>query len=295
LSRLFIVLAAVLVAILAGTIVPPKGAEAAASNLLLNQFCDSSTGRVRISYSWKSSTPSVSQQWVDVSASNNGWLPGTFWGSGPHSPSVGSHHWTNLLPNKVYYLRINQRLSTGGWSTSPTWYFTTRSCLKTSTPSFTLSDDLFDLIFRTNTTTQNSGPCHPSYGGACLDRNATDFDCVGNGGDGPYYTGQVTIVGPDVYGLDGDNDGIGCDWSLPASNYTSLPGNLPYYSSGGSSSTNSGSSGGSCGAGYTYIAGACHPNIPYAGNGGGPTLCNDGTVSNSSGSGTCSHHGGVAH
>lgn len=34
--------------------------------------------------------------------------------------------------------------------------------------------------------------------------------------------------------------------------------------------------------------------IPYAGNGGGPTLCADGMISNSSGRGTCSHHGGVA-
>jgi hypothetical protein len=34
--------------------------------------------------------------------------------------------------------------------------------------------------------------------------------------------------------------------------------------------------------------------IPYEGNGGGPTLCSDGKYSNSSGRGTCSHHGGVA-
>jgi len=34
--------------------------------------------------------------------------------------------------------------------------------------------------------------------------------------------------------------------------------------------------------------------IPYAGNGGGPTLCADGMTSHSSGRGTCSHHGGVA-
>lgn len=36
------------------------------------------------------------------------------------------------------------------------------------------------------------------------------------------------------------------------------------------------------------------PNIPYPGNGGGPTLCSDGSISGSSGRGTCSHHGGVA-
>lgn len=34
------------------------------------------------------------------------------------------------------------------------------------------------------------------------------------------------------------------------------------------------------------------PPAEYEGNAGGPTLCDDGTVSNSSGSGTCSHHGG---
>jgi hypothetical protein len=34
--------------------------------------------------------------------------------------------------------------------------------------------------------------------------------------------------------------------------------------------------------------------IPYPGNGGGPTLCSDGSVSGSSGGGTCSHHGGIA-
>lgn len=34
------------------------------------------------------------------------------------------------------------------------------------------------------------------------------------------------------------------------------------------------------------------PYNEYGGNAGGPTQCNDGTVSNSSGQGTCSWHGG---
>lgn len=34
--------------------------------------------------------------------------------------------------------------------------------------------------------------------------------------------------------------------------------------------------------------------ILYAGNGRGPTRCRDGTISRSAGSGTCSHHGGIA-
>lgn len=36
------------------------------------------------------------------------------------------------------------------------------------------------------------------------------------------------------------------------------------------------------------------PSIPFPGNGGGPTQCADGSVSGSSGSGTCSSHGGEA-
>jgi hypothetical protein len=51
--------------------------------------------------------------------------------------------------------------------------------------------------------------CHPSYSG-CLNPNATDYDCAGGSGNGPYYTGTVRVIGPDVFGLDRDGDGIGC-------------------------------------------------------------------------------------
>ena len=53
--------------------------------------------------------------------------------------------------------------------------------------------------------------CHPSYEGACLDPNASDYDCAGGSGNGPEYTGFVTVVGPDVFGLDADGDGAGCE------------------------------------------------------------------------------------
>jgi hypothetical protein len=55
-----------------------------------------------------------------------------------------------------------------------------------------------------------SSSCHPSYSG-CLLRNAGDYDCRSGKGNGPNYTGRVQVVGPDVFGLDDDNDGIGCD------------------------------------------------------------------------------------
>ncbi|MFY1635123.1 G5 domain-containing protein [Solwaraspora sp. WMMB335] len=53
--------------------------------------------------------------------------------------------------------------------------------------------------------------CHPSYTGACVPI-ASDVDCAGGSGNGPAYVqGPVTVVGPDDYGLDHDNDGIGCE------------------------------------------------------------------------------------
>lgn len=59
--------------------------------------------------------------------------------------------------------------------------------------------------------------CHPSYEGACLDASLSDYDCYGGEGNGPGYTGEVTVVGPDKYDLDNDDDGIGCDGvSMPA-------------------------------------------------------------------------------
>jgi hypothetical protein len=53
--------------------------------------------------------------------------------------------------------------------------------------------------------------CHPSYVGACLDPKASDYDCIGGSGNGPKYTGPVRVVGPDVFRLDADHDGLGCE------------------------------------------------------------------------------------
>ncbi|WP_234450975.1 excalibur calcium-binding domain-containing protein [Paracoccus sp. MC1862] len=53
--------------------------------------------------------------------------------------------------------------------------------------------------------------CHPSYEGACVPI-ASDADCAGGSGNGPaYVTGPVRVVGPDVYDLDRDGDGVACE------------------------------------------------------------------------------------
>lgn len=53
--------------------------------------------------------------------------------------------------------------------------------------------------------------CHSSYEGACVPI-ASDVDCAGGSGNGPEYVqGPVYVIGPDVYGLDRDGDGIACE------------------------------------------------------------------------------------
>jgi hypothetical protein len=61
--------------------------------------------------------------------------------------------------------------------------------------------------------TQPAQPqCDPNYTGACLDPNASDYDCAGGSGNGPKYVqGPIQVVGTDHYGLDRDGDGTACD------------------------------------------------------------------------------------
>jgi hypothetical protein len=53
--------------------------------------------------------------------------------------------------------------------------------------------------------------CDPNYAGACVPI-ASDVDCAGGSGNGPAYVdGPVNVVGSDIYGLDRDGNGVGCD------------------------------------------------------------------------------------
>lgn len=52
--------------------------------------------------------------------------------------------------------------------------------------------------------------CDPNYSG-CVPI-ASDVDCAGGNGNGPAYVkGPVRVIGRDIYKLDGDGDGIGCE------------------------------------------------------------------------------------
>lgn len=57
----------------------------------------------------------------------------------------------------------------------------------------------------------NAQGCDPNYTGACVPI-ASDVDCAGGGGNGPAYVqGPVKVVGSDIYGLDRDGNGEGCE------------------------------------------------------------------------------------
>jgi hypothetical protein len=63
------------------------------------------------------------------------------------------------------------------------------------------------------TTVPPGTACHPSYQGTCIPPAVRDADCFGLGQDGPWYVRDenVRVVGPDVFGLDTDFDGVACE------------------------------------------------------------------------------------
>jgi hypothetical protein len=54
--------------------------------------------------------------------------------------------------------------------------------------------------------------CDPNYAGQCLKDGIGDYDCSSGSGNGPNYVyGTVRVVGADPFGLDRDDDGLGCE------------------------------------------------------------------------------------
>ena len=51
--------------------------------------------------------------------------------------------------------------------------------------------------------------CDPNYSGGCVPVDS-DVDCAGDSGPS-YVDGAVKVIGTDIYDLDRDNDGFGCD------------------------------------------------------------------------------------
>jgi hypothetical protein len=58
---------------------------------------------------------------------------------------------------------------------------------------------------------EQSSECDPNYSDPCVPV-ASDVDCAGGSGNGPEYVeGPVTVDGDDIYELDRDGNGTGCE------------------------------------------------------------------------------------
>jgi uncharacterized membrane protein YgcG len=56
--------------------------------------------------------------------------------------------------------------------------------------------------------------CTPGYSPCLVYHGGADYDCSGGGGNGPYYTAPgvvYRVTGPDIYGLDSNGNGLGCE------------------------------------------------------------------------------------
>jgi pimeloyl-ACP methyl ester carboxylesterase len=68
---------------------------------------------------------SAQQQWLDLSLQDNGFLPGTFIGTGPFDLSTGTYSWDGIKPGLLHYWRVNTMLGPTVWVSSETGPFFT--------------------------------------------------------------------------------------------------------------------------------------------------------------------------
>jgi hypothetical protein len=67
------------------------------------------------------------------------------------------------------------------------------------------------LAFAPVASAEQGSSCDPNYSGDCVPIDS-DVDCASGSGNGPsYVSGPVTVVGNDIYGLDRDGNGTGCE------------------------------------------------------------------------------------
>lgn len=93
---------------------------------------------------------------------------------------------------------------------------TTQASVETTTPASTTiattTTTTVATVEEDSTVVAQNSECDPNYSG-CVPI-ASDVDCAGGTGNGPEYVeGPVQVIGSDIYGLDHDNNGTGCESS----------------------------------------------------------------------------------
>jgi hypothetical protein len=191
---------------LLGVWLGPATVEAMTSGVSLRQSC-AANGSVTLSIRWDGNDVEAIQQWVDLSLFDNNWQWGTFAGAGPYPGETTSLTWTDLPAGRELFMRMNQQLTNGAWDPSPTFSFVTGACDRPSDP------EPSPVRAPAPATSFSAGAgCHPSYAGQCLRPSSSDYDCASGGGNGPdFVSGTVRVVGPDVFELDANRNGVGCE------------------------------------------------------------------------------------
>ena len=123
---LFLVL---LFSALGGLVLDTSRSEASTQALYTTQTCSTTQpGMVRVTLFWTGNDPTALQQWVDVGTVGPSWGQGTFASFGPLAAATTALTWDGAASNSIYYIRINQQLSTGTWDPSPTFQVVTVDC-----------------------------------------------------------------------------------------------------------------------------------------------------------------------
>lgn len=90
---------------------------------------------------------------------------------------------------------------------------TTAAPVSAAKPTTTTTKRVVATTTTTAKAATSSSGCHSSYTRTCIPPNVSDADCAGGSGNGPHYVYEdnIGVVGPDVFDLDRDGDGVGCE------------------------------------------------------------------------------------
>lgn len=245
--------------------------EATAAGLTLAEAC-APDGSASLLFGWQGTGATAAEVWLDV-GTHSSWHPGGFASAGPLGPGARSYDWGGFVAGATYYVRVSELKLDGGWDTSPAVSFSTFTCGPGSVGAYATGSAATGTSFASTVSST-------SYVGGEGTTSATGYmPEMGSLSS----TNYVTSTGFSS----GSSSSIASvrDPALPLNPMTYYVQPTIYYvapnvydmsSSGGTTTPN----------------GCAVATISYCGNGGGPTQCNDGTTSGSSGRGTCSHHGG---
>ncbi|MEK1925052.1 MAG: hypothetical protein AAAB11_06340 [Rhizobium giardinii] len=90
------------------------------------------------------------------------------------------------------------------------YFFTTGAGLRISAMTGALCIFTLAVVAALSPAAEAENGCDPNYD-PCVPI-ASDVDCASGSGNGPAYVeGPVRVIGTDIYGLDRDGDGVGCE------------------------------------------------------------------------------------